>query len=96
MILDKHSPDAFEETDLQSALSARGVETLIIAGMQTEMCVHASVERGAALGYRIVLVEDRHTTFDFEDEPAEAAIQAANAELAGLAEITQASAISFV
>ncbi len=60
----KHSFNSFLGTGLQELLKERGVKTLVIAGMQTHMCVEAAVRAGADLGYDIVLIEDACATRD--------------------------------
>ena len=60
----KHAVNAFLGTGLQALLKERDIKTLVIAGMQTHMCVEAAVRAGADLGYDIVLVEDACATRD--------------------------------
>jgi nicotinamidase-related amidase len=55
---------AFHETDLHARLSLLGVEHLVIAGLQTEYRVDSACRTAAALGYRVTLVKDGHTTYD--------------------------------
>ncbi|MFC5694687.1 cysteine hydrolase family protein [Pseudomonas sp. GCM10022186] len=60
----KTTPDSFHRTELQQALQDRGIERLIICGLQTDYCVDTSVRRALALGYQVLLVEDAHSTLD--------------------------------
>jgi len=60
----KHFANAFRETDLAPRLKALGVKTLVICGMQTQMCVEAAVRNAADLGYDVILVEDACATRD--------------------------------
>jgi nicotinamidase-related amidase len=64
LIIQKHSPDSFHETNLQDELAACQMSGLVIAGMQTEMCIDATCRRAHELGYEVTLVEDAHSTFD--------------------------------
>ena len=64
IILDKNTPDTFASTLLQKKLDEQGINSLIIAGMQTEMCVQATTLRALELGYQVTVVSDAHTTFD--------------------------------
>lgn len=64
IVIDKQHSSSFHDTDLHSRLADAGVERLVIAGMQTEMCVDAACRGAVALGYRVVLVADGHTTWD--------------------------------
>ncbi|HTO61462.1 MAG TPA: isochorismatase family protein, partial [Bradyrhizobium sp.] len=56
---------------------------LIITGMQTEYCVDTACRAAAALGYKVSLVEDAHTTFDSKALPAERIVAHHNATLRG-------------
>ena len=95
VIVDKQGPDAFENTNLQIYLEERGIERLVIAGMQTEMCVKTSAHRAIELGYEVVLVEDGHSTFDFDDLKAVDEIRRVNAEFRKLAQVVFAKNIKF-
>ncbi len=95
-IFDKSSPDAFEGTELQRNLEAKRVGKLIVVGMQTEMCVAATCRRAAKFGYEVTLVEDGHTTFDWDEIKAVDAIKKHNDELSELVDIRSADQIEFV
>ena len=56
--------DAFEETDLESALAARGIGRLVIAGAQTDECIRSTLHGAITRGYDAMLVSDAHTTED--------------------------------
>lgn len=56
--------DSFQDTELESVLQAKGIDSLIIVGMQTEYCLDTTVRSALARGYGVVLVKDAHTTFD--------------------------------
>lgn len=60
----KAVPDSFENTGLRDILKARGIEQLIICGLQSECCVDATTRRALALGYPVTLVSDAHSTMD--------------------------------
>ena len=58
----KTTPDAFQGTELDALLKARGVSELIVCGMHTEFCVDSTTRRALALGYPVTLVADAHTS----------------------------------
>ncbi len=58
----KTTPDAFQGTDLDALLKARGVRELIVCGMHTEFCVDTTIRRALAMGYPVTLVSDAHTS----------------------------------
>ncbi|MFB5762127.1 cysteine hydrolase family protein [Paenibacillus medicaginis] len=63
-VIQKSVCDSFYKTGLQAALLERGVEKLVIAGMQTEFCVDTTVRCAFSKGYKVTLVQDAHSTFD--------------------------------
>lgn len=63
-IIDKWQSCAFQKTSLHEHLQRAEVDTVAIAGMQTEYCVDTACRAAAALGYQVVLAADAHTTFD--------------------------------
>lgn len=63
-LVHKHYGDSFEETDLETILSERGVGKLVVTGAQTDACIRSTLHGALARGYDTVLVEDAHTTED--------------------------------
>jgi nicotinamidase-related amidase len=57
-IVQKHRVGAFMGTDLDMILRAKGVETLIVAGIATSGVVLSTVRHAADADYQIVVVED--------------------------------------
>ncbi len=94
-IVDKSGPDAFENTGLQHAVESRGIDSLILCGMQTELCIDATCRRAVELGYRVTVVADGHSTFDFENMKAVEAIEKYNRELGSIATVEPAAAVLF-
>ncbi|NER58800.1 cysteine hydrolase [Pseudomonas sp. MAFF212428] len=60
----KQTPDAFNQTELEGLLKARGITRLLVCGMQSDFCVDTSVRRALSLGYDVVLLGDAHTSVD--------------------------------
>ena len=60
----KTATDSFHRTDLHSVLLTRGIDNLIICGLQSDFCVDTTTRRALALGYPVVLVSDGHSTVD--------------------------------
>jgi len=63
-VIEKCHSSAFYETDLHALLCQLGIGHLVIAGLQTEYCVDSACRTAVALGYRVTLVRDGHTTYD--------------------------------
>jgi nicotinamidase-related amidase len=58
---------AFIGTDLDLRLRRLAIDTVVMFGISTDMCVSTSVRVGANLGYRVILVEDACDCFDLPD-----------------------------
>jgi nicotinamidase-related amidase len=63
-LVEKHYPDSFEETSLETVLSDRGVGRLFVVGAQTDECVRSTLHGAIVRGYDATLVSDAHTTED--------------------------------
>ena len=57
-VIDKPGKGAFYATDLQSILGNRGIETLVVCGVTTEVCVHTTVREANDRGYRCLVPGD--------------------------------------
>jgi nicotinamidase-related amidase len=64
IFLRKRATDSFHQTGLQELLQARGIDRLIICGLQSDFCVDTTTRRALALGYPVELVSDGHSTID--------------------------------
>ena len=57
-VVEKHTYDAFHETELDGWLSARGIDDLVICGTLANVCVLHTAGSAGLRDYRPVLVED--------------------------------------
>jgi biuret amidohydrolase len=57
-VVDKPGKGAFYATDLQAILSDQGIDTLIVGGVTTEVCVHTTVREANDRGYRCIVPAD--------------------------------------
>ncbi|MEK4367034.1 cysteine hydrolase family protein [Paenibacillus sp. FSL R5-0473] len=71
LVIEKETPDSFHKTDLHLKLQEDGVTELILAGMQTEVCVDTTCRRAFSLGYTVNLVQDAHSTWNSKTLQAE-------------------------
>lgn len=62
LIIDKGRYSAFHRTDLDARLKTLEIDTLIVSGVLTDVCVLSTVFDAFALGYHIRLVSDACTT----------------------------------
>jgi nicotinamidase-related amidase len=96
VVVQKHHPDAFQDTNLQRELESRGVKRLVVTGIQTEYCVDTTCRRAYSLGYEVTLVKDAHGTWDTSALAAEQVIAHHNEVLGGwFAELKEASEVRF-
>ena len=54
-VIDKPGKGAFYQTDLDLMLRNRGIETLLVTGVTTEVCVHTTVREANDRGYRAIV-----------------------------------------
>jgi nicotinamidase-related amidase len=57
-IIDKPGKGAFYQTDLELMLRNRGVDTLFVCGVTTEVCVNTTVREANDRGYRCIVLSD--------------------------------------
>jgi nicotinamidase-related amidase len=57
-VVDKPGKGAFYNTDLELILITRGIDTLIVCGVTTEVCVHTTVREANDRGYRCIVPGD--------------------------------------
>lgn len=70
-VVEKRFTSSFLHTDLKEYLKGKGVETIILTGMQTEYCIDATCKAAFEHGFQLIIPEETHTTFDNEYLPAE-------------------------
>ncbi|MFF1573757.1 isochorismatase family protein [Leifsonia sp. NPDC058292] len=81
-VVRKDVGDAFESNPaLADVLRAMGVDTVVIAGLQSEHCVQATSRGALGRGLRVELPADGHATYD-DGEPAAEISRRVNTELA--------------
>jgi nicotinamidase-related amidase len=62
LVIEKHYPNSFRETNLLDILINEGVEELVICGMMTHMCVDATVRAAKDFGFETFVVGDACAT----------------------------------
>ena len=60
----KPASDAFQSTDLETALGAPGGSNVIVTGCDTEFCIDSTVRSALARGYHVTVPEDGHSLID--------------------------------
>ena len=87
-VIIKRYPNSFLETELDEYLKGLQVDTLIVCGMMTHMCVDTTVRAAMDYGYQVKLAADACATMDLvlngEAIPAETVQKAFIAAMDGV------------
>jgi nicotinamidase-related amidase len=65
-VVQKHFPNSFRETGLFELLENSGVETVVICGAMSHMCIDATVRAAFDLGFNCIVIEDACATRDLQ------------------------------
>lgn len=69
VLVTKHVNSAFYgEPDLHAWLQERGIDEIVVCGIQTNMCVETTARMGGNLGYTVTVPLDATRTFDLQQE----------------------------
>jgi biuret amidohydrolase len=63
LVIDKNTSSAFNSTGIESLLRNMEIETLVLAGMATDMCVETTARDAADRGFNVIVAEDATATF---------------------------------
>lgn len=64
MILDKPRYGAFTGTDLESRLRSRGIDTVIVSGIATNICCETTAREASQLDFHVFFLSDGTATTD--------------------------------
>jgi nicotinamidase-related amidase len=70
-VIEKAAPNGFVDTGLEERLRAAGIDSLVVAGMMSSMCVDATVRAAADLGFDVTVVHDACAAPDLSFEGRE-------------------------
>jgi nicotinamidase-related amidase len=75
MVITKHFPNSFRDTELQEYLRSKAIRELVICGMMSHMCIDATTRAAFDLGYSCMVAHDacatRNMLFNGLDIPAQ-------------------------
>ena len=63
LVIDKNASSPFNGTGIDQLLRNMNLETLVVVGMATDMCVETTARDAADRGYNVIVVEDAVATF---------------------------------
>lgn len=63
-IIIKNKPNSFTGTNLKEKLTENSIDSLVVCGMMTHMCIDTTVRAAADYGYPVILIEDACATGD--------------------------------
>jgi nicotinamidase-related amidase len=66
IVIDKPGYSAFEHTVLHELLASRGIDTLVVTGVTSEVCVSSTLRSAIDRGYRCITVRDACASGDPE------------------------------
>jgi ureidoacrylate peracid hydrolase len=96
LIVDKTRYGAFHGTALAQQLRERGIETVIISGIATNICCETTAREASQHDFRVVFLSDGTATKEMNGVPAEhlqratiASLGMVFAEIATVAEVTE-------
>jgi nicotinamidase-related amidase len=90
-VIDKPGKGAFYQTDLELMLRNRGIDTLFVCGVTTEVCVNTTVRDANDRGYRCVVIADACASYFPEFHAAGLAMIKAQGGIFGW--VSQSSAV---
>jgi nicotinamidase-related amidase len=82
-VIDKTTSSGFISGELDRRLRELGIESLVVAGLQTDFCIDSNCRIACNLGYGILLAEDAHSTYDSPELTAAQIIRHHNRVLSG-------------
>ncbi|WP_295125534.1 isochorismatase family protein [uncultured Leifsonia sp.] len=95
-VVRKNAANTFESNPaLADVLRAMGVDTVVVAGLQSELCVQATALGALERGFDVIVPAGAHTTYD-DVEPAAVVVERVTLELiAAGVEVPELDEVSF-
>jgi nicotinamidase-related amidase len=84
-VMSKGLPSSFVNTELDTRLRSAGIDTVVVAGLMTHMCVDATARDAMSRGYKVIIAADACATRDLPGPDGGEAIAADTIHRATLA-----------
>ena len=84
-VVTKGLPSSFVNTELDAKLRAAAIDTVVVAGLMTHMCVDATARDALSRGYKVIVAADACATRDLPGPDGESALTAGEIHRATLA-----------
>lgn len=66
IVITKNRPSAFYHTELKAKLDELGIDSLVVVGMMSHMCIDTNVREAQNYNYKVTLIHDACTTKSLE------------------------------
>jgi nicotinamidase-related amidase len=67
LLIEKHRFSSFFDSDLETVLRVKGIDTLLIGGVATNGCCESTTREASFRDYKVVFLSDGNATFDMPD-----------------------------
>jgi nicotinamidase-related amidase len=81
IVLEKPRYGAFHGTDLELILRSRGIDSVIVTGIHTNVCVETTVREAAVRDFRVFFLSNATSTVDINGVPRDVLVRATCAVL---------------
>ncbi len=68
LVIPKATRSAFSGTSLNHRMRMCGIETIVVVGAATDVCVSSTARGAWDMGYKVILIDDATATFTEEDQ----------------------------
>jgi len=68
LLVAKSTRSAFTGTSLDHRMRMAGIETVVVVGVATDVCVSSTARGAWDLGYKVIMIDDASATFTEEDQ----------------------------
>jgi nicotinamidase-related amidase len=67
VLIEKHRFSSFHDSDLETVLRVKGIDTVVIGGVATNGCCESTAREASFRDYKVIFLSDGNATFDMPD-----------------------------